>query len=214
MLTSATFWPISTWCEHKSWLLRDSLREHSNADRSDNFMNAFAMNSRSYLTRSEWLMLFSGGLGVLHHIDHILRFDHSGWPFRDVVTPFSYSLLVYPLLGVAFWCRRSGWSRFAILLLILLLTQSAHIFLETPIQQYWVWAYYASCTTGKAAGLPNLLGLRSPLMGAAAALLSFALSGALIATCISLHYHPIRHRNSSCAPGLKRVCGRLSAESV
>src|SRR5215472_7978552 len=86
-------------------------------------------------------MLFSGGLGVLHHIDHILRFDHSGWPFRDVVTPFFYCLLVYPLLGVAFCCRRSGWSRFAILLLILLLTRSAHIFLETPIQQYWVWVY-------------------------------------------------------------------------
>jgi hypothetical protein len=101
--------------------------------------------------------------------------------------PHGPSLLyVYPLLGVAFCCRRSGWSRFAILLLILLLTQSAHIFLETPIQQYWVWAYNASCTTGKAAGLPNLLGLRSPFMGAAAVLLSFALSGALIATCILL----------------------------
>jgi hypothetical protein len=186
MLTLATYGPIFSWCEYKSWLLCDSLREHSNADWSDKFMNASAMNSKSYLTRSEWLMLFSAGLGVLHHIDHILRFDHSGWPFRDVVTPFSYSLLVYPLLGVAFWCRRSGWSRFAILLLILLLTQSAHIFLETPIQQYWVWAYNTSCTTGKAAGLPNLLRLRSPLMGAAAVLLSFALSGALIATCISL----------------------------
>jgi hypothetical protein len=170
------------FCEHKGWILR----EHSNADRSNKFMTPFAMNSKSYLTRSEWLMLFSGGLGVLHHIDHILRFDHSGWPFRDVVTPFSYSILVYPLLGIAVCCRRSGWSRFAILLLILLLTQSAHIFLETPIQQYWGWAYNASCTTGKAAGLPNLLGLRSPLIGAAAVLLSFALSGALIATCISL----------------------------
>jgi ParB family chromosome partitioning protein len=29
-----------------------------------------------------------------------------------------------------------------------------------------------------------------------------------------LHYHPIEHRNSSCALGLKRFCGRLSAESV
>ncbi|MBV8279311.1 MAG: hypothetical protein JO170_29175 [Verrucomicrobia bacterium] len=178
------------WGEQERWLPCDSLQEQ----KPDMSMSAFAM--RSYLTRSEWLMLFSGGLGVLHHIDHILRFDHSGWPFRDVVTPFSYSLLVYPFLGVAFGCRRSGWSRFAILLLILLLTQSAHIFLETPIQQYWVWAYNASCTTGATAGLPNLLGLRSPLLGMAAVLLSFVLSGTLIATCISL-YSDVRHARAT-----------------
>jgi hypothetical protein len=29
-----------------------------------------------------------------------------------------------------------------------------------------------------------------------------------------MHYHPIEHKNSSCALGLKWVCGRLSAESV
>ena len=133
-------------------------------------------------------MLFGSGLGILHHIDHILRFDHSGWPFRDIVTPFTYSLLVYPLLAVAFFWRRGGWIRFAIVLLIFLLTQSAHIFLETPTQQYYVWAYNASCTTGNAAGMPNLLGLRSPLMGVAAVGLSFALSGALITTCVSLFF--------------------------
>jgi hypothetical protein len=149
-------------------------------------MKDFAISLNRPLTRSEWLMLLSAGLGVLHHLDHILRFDHSGWPFRDIVTPFSYSLLVYPLLGLAFCWRRGGWSRFTIVLLILLLTQSAHIFLETPIQQYWVWAYNASCTTGTAAGMPNLLGLRSPFVGVAAVLLSFALSGTLIVTCISL----------------------------
>jgi hypothetical protein len=147
-----------------------------------------AIGFNSTLTRSEWLMLLSSGLGVLHHIDHVLRFDHSGWPFRDIVTPFTYSLLVYPLLAVAFFWLRGGWSRFAIVLLIFLLTQSAHIFLETPGQQYCVWAYNASCTTGNAAGMPNLLGLRSPLMGVAAVLLSCALSGILIATCVSLFF--------------------------
>ena len=86
-------------------------------------MNVAATGSNGPLTRSEWLMLLSGGLGVLHHIDHILRFDHSGWPFRDIVTPFTYSLLVYPLLAVAFFWRSRVWSRFAIVLLIFLLTQ-------------------------------------------------------------------------------------------
>ena len=89
---------------------------------------------------------------------------------------------------MAFFWRRGGWSRFAIVLLIFLLTQSAHIFLETPGQQYCVWAYNASCTSGNAAGMPNLLGLRSPLMGVAAVLLSCALSGILIATCVSLFF--------------------------
>jgi hypothetical protein len=31
---------------------------------------------------------------------------------------------------------------------------------------------------------------------------------------ISIHYHPIGHKNSCCALGLKRVCGRSLAESV
>jgi hypothetical protein len=72
------------------------------------------------------------------------------------------------------------------MLTIFLFTQSAHTFLETPGQQYCVWAYNASCTRGATAGVPNLLGWHSQLMGATAVLLSFALSAALIATCVSL----------------------------
>ena len=33
--------------------------------------------------------------GVLHHV---VRGNHSGWPFREEVTPFTFSLLVYALL--------------------------------------------------------------------------------------------------------------------
>jgi hypothetical protein len=36
--------------------------------------------------------------GILHHIDHIVRGTHSGWPFKSDVTPFTYSLLIYLLL--------------------------------------------------------------------------------------------------------------------
>ena len=36
--------------------------------------------------------------GVLHHVDHVVRGNHSGWPFREAVTPFAFSLLVYALL--------------------------------------------------------------------------------------------------------------------
>ncbi len=36
--------------------------------------------------------------GILHHVDHVVRGNHSGWPFQDVVTPFTFSLLIYALL--------------------------------------------------------------------------------------------------------------------
>ncbi len=36
--------------------------------------------------------------GLLHHVDHVVRGNHSGWPFVKEVTPFTFSLLVYALL--------------------------------------------------------------------------------------------------------------------
>jgi hypothetical protein len=36
--------------------------------------------------------------GVLHHMDHVVRGNHSGWPFKEAVTPFTFSLLIYALL--------------------------------------------------------------------------------------------------------------------
>src|SRR5215217_8026029 len=36
--------------------------------------------------------------GFFHHVDHVVRGNHSGWPFEEVVTPFTFSLLIYALL--------------------------------------------------------------------------------------------------------------------
>ncbi len=36
--------------------------------------------------------------GILHHLDHVVRGNHSGWPFQEAVTPFTFSLLIYALL--------------------------------------------------------------------------------------------------------------------
>lgn len=36
--------------------------------------------------------------GLLHHVDHVVRGNHSGWPFQEAVTPFTFSLLIYALL--------------------------------------------------------------------------------------------------------------------
>ena len=50
-------------------------------------------------------------MSLLHHVDHIARGNHSGWPVTDQVTPFSYSLAVYPLIAIGLWLERSGRAR-------------------------------------------------------------------------------------------------------
>ena len=37
-------------------------------------------------------------LSIGHHIDHVVRGNHTGWPVTSEVTPFSASLAVYPLV--------------------------------------------------------------------------------------------------------------------
>jgi hypothetical protein len=46
------------------------------------------------LSRSEKSLLLAAALATLHHVDHVLRVDHSGWPFLRQVTPFTFSLVI------------------------------------------------------------------------------------------------------------------------
>lgn len=55
-----------------------------------------------------------------HHLDHVVRGNHVGWPLTAHATPFTYSLVVYPLIllglvlyragrvGPGFWALLSG----------------------------------------------------------------------------------------------------------
>lgn len=71
-------------------------------------------------------------LTILHHADHVLRVDHSGWPFRPVVTPFTFSLLAYPMILFALLGRRRLIrERFAFLAIGTVLTLLAHAFIES-----------------------------------------------------------------------------------
>ncbi|MDQ4064098.1 MAG: hypothetical protein M3122_09520 [Actinomycetota bacterium] len=48
-----------------------------------------------------WLLRFAVAamvFSVLHHADHVIRGNHSGWPFQEDVTPFTFSLLIYALI--------------------------------------------------------------------------------------------------------------------
>ena len=42
-------------------------------------------------------------LGAAHHIDHIVRGNHVGWPLTPHVNPFTYSLAIYPLLAISLY---------------------------------------------------------------------------------------------------------------
>ncbi len=135
--------------------------------------------------RSEKLILAAAGLGVLHHIDHVLRFDHSGWPFRPEVSPFTYSLLVYLVLLAVLVLRSHPRLRVALMVLVYIALQSAHIFFEPPSHQYGTWADGVG-ETPSGAHPPNLLHLASPVVGALSATLSVVLSLVTIAALVSL----------------------------
>ena len=48
---------------------------------------------RGRFTIADRFAVATAAVGFLHHVDHVLRFDHSGWPFVPQVNAFTYSLL-------------------------------------------------------------------------------------------------------------------------
>jgi hypothetical protein len=134
--------------------------------------------------RSLVLLAASTVIGLLHHADHVLRADHSGWPFTPHLTPFTPSLLAYALLYGAYHFRARPRVSAALVGALLVFVLLAHVFIETPYQQYDVWATGVSHLP-HAMGQPNLLHLTSPALGVAAAALSVLLSVMLLATVLS-----------------------------
>jgi hypothetical protein len=56
------------------------------------------------LTRLFYLfVLVPTVLGAAHHIDHIIRGNHVGWPLTPHVNAFTYSLAIYPLLAISLY---------------------------------------------------------------------------------------------------------------
>jgi hypothetical protein len=47
-------------------------------------------------------------LSVGHHIDHIFRGNHVGWPLSGEVTPFTYSFGFYPIILLGFSLYRTN----------------------------------------------------------------------------------------------------------
>jgi hypothetical protein len=58
-----------------------------------------------------WLLVAAVSVtifAILHHVDHVIRGNHSGWPFREAVTPFTFSLLIYVLLLPGLYVSSKG----------------------------------------------------------------------------------------------------------
>jgi hypothetical protein len=59
------------------------------------------LTENTVLTRTFYLFLLAPTLlGAAHHLDHVLRGNHVGWPLTPEVNAFTYSLAVYPLLAL------------------------------------------------------------------------------------------------------------------
>jgi hypothetical protein len=127
-------------------------------------------------SRAEKLALLTTAFGLLHHADHVLRFNHSGWPFRPEVGVFTYTLAVYPVIALVLLAR--GWPRLRIGLaaLLTLFPTLSHIFVETPAEQYRTWATEPSI---------NLLGIRSPALGVVAVTITVLLSLSALAVFLA-----------------------------
>jgi hypothetical protein len=133
-------------------------------------------------------------VGLAHHTDHVLRVDHSGWPFTPTVTPFTYSLLAYPVVLFAlFGPPRLIWLRWAAVLVGALMTIAAHTLIETPAMQYGSWATGYSIDP-ETAGVQNLLCIQSPAMGVVAVAVSMALNLIVLAATVSLAWDAARRR--------------------
>lgn len=133
-------------------------------------------------------------LAVLHHADHVLRVDHSGWPFRADPTPFTFSLLAYPMILFALLGPlRMFWWRWLLLALGAALTVLAHIDLETPAMQFVMWAENRSLDP-HAAGLHNLPNVASPVMGVVAVAIGMALNLTAVLATIGMLRDGLRLR--------------------
>jgi hypothetical protein len=138
------------------------------------------------LSFAERMALVTTGLGLLHHMDHVLRFDHSGWPFRPEVTPFTYSLFVYPVIALVLALRGRPRVRVGLSVLLFLFPTLAHTFLETPVDQYHTWARLSQV---------NLLHVSAPGVGVAAVAIAFLLSLSALVTLIAF-WREARHSPS------------------
>ncbi|GGI73163.1 hypothetical protein GCM10007973_07610 [Polymorphobacter multimanifer] len=133
--------------------------------------------------------------GLLHHADHALRVDHSGWPFLPQVTPYTFSLLIYPALALVMWADVPLRLKAAMVGLIAIGVIYAHIVIETPRMQYVMWAFNRSLEP-QFAGVSNALCISSPTLGVFAVVIAMGVNILLPVLALSL-WRDGRHVNAT-----------------
>lgn len=128
------------------------------------------ISSEPSYTLADTTLFAALGLGLVHHVDHVIRDNHSGFPFKRQVTPFTPSLLVYPILLAPYYLDGGPLANLLSTGSVFAGVQLAHIFAEPPADQYDPWVDET-----------NLLGVRSRGAGRAAQVASIALSAVLVA---------------------------------
>lgn len=111
-------------------------------------------SSRTNLRR--WLLIAATAVtifGLLHHLDHVVRGNHSGWPFQEEVSPFTFSLLIYALLvpGLYLTLRGSlmaGYWLFTAVVLFAVVTLAHFVGSEREAPIRDIYAVYASPVWG------------------------------------------------------------------
>jgi Zn-dependent membrane protease YugP len=111
-------------------------------------------SSRTNLRR--WLLIAATAVtifGLLHHLDHVVRGNHSGWPFEEEVSPFTFSLLIYALLipGLYLTFRdrlMAGYWLFTAVVLFTVVTLAHFVGSEREAPIRDIYAVYASPTWG------------------------------------------------------------------
>ncbi len=121
------------------------------------------MPTLSRFSPAERLVRITTALALVHHVDHMLRVDNNGWPFRPEVTPFTYSFLVYAIIAAVWFARTRPRVRIGMSAGLVVATL-AHLWLDTPSAQFVTWAARPEA---------NWLAASSPVLGAMAVLLTF-----------------------------------------
>lgn len=60
-------------------------------------------NDDGVSTRLWLLVAGSTVLGLAHHVDHVVRGNHVGWPVTATVNAFTLSLAIYPFLALGLY---------------------------------------------------------------------------------------------------------------
>ncbi len=79
--------------------------------KSSDIRNATTRPQPVHIKLRTWLLVAASCTTIfafVHHLDHVVRGNHSGWPFEPAVTPFTFSLLIYALLVPGLYLTAKG----------------------------------------------------------------------------------------------------------